>query len=164
LLSELGAYILNPSQAPAGTKRLSNLLRSEKWSYELVEDYLWGRAQERLTALTQKREEALLVWDESVWEKAESIALEGLCAVRSSVAPRLKRIKPGFYNPPGGRPVFVPGLNWLSVLLLGYRGAPAVVAMQWWTNRGEFATDRRAQQHALLVRLAQAFGRSVLHI
>ena len=92
------------------------------------------------------------------------VSLEGLCAVRSSVAPRLKRIKPGFYNPPGGRPVFVPGLNWLSVLLLGYRGAPTVVAMQWWTTRGEFATDRRTQQLALLVRLAQAFGRSALHI
>lgn len=30
LLSELGAYLLSPEQAPAGTKRLSNLLRSER--------------------------------------------------------------------------------------------------------------------------------------
>ena len=29
LLSELGAHVLSPSQAPAGTKRLSNLLRSQ---------------------------------------------------------------------------------------------------------------------------------------
>jgi hypothetical protein len=30
LLSELGGYILTPEQAPAGTKRLSNLLRCPK--------------------------------------------------------------------------------------------------------------------------------------
>ena len=29
LLSELGAYICGPSKAPAGTKRISNLLRSK---------------------------------------------------------------------------------------------------------------------------------------
>src|SRR5687767_5146069 len=31
LLSELGAYLLDPAHAPAGTKRLSNLLRSPRW-------------------------------------------------------------------------------------------------------------------------------------
>ncbi|MBD0319155.1 MAG: hypothetical protein ICV87_02405 [Gemmatimonadetes bacterium] len=32
LLSELGALLISPEQAAAGTKRLSNLLRSERWS------------------------------------------------------------------------------------------------------------------------------------
>src|SRR5215469_6011587 len=32
LLSELGAFLLSPDKAPAGTKRLSNLLRCGKWS------------------------------------------------------------------------------------------------------------------------------------
>ena len=36
LLSELGGYILNPGQAPAGTNRLSNLLRSKRWGYEMI--------------------------------------------------------------------------------------------------------------------------------
>src|SRR5687768_12662599 len=31
LLAELGAFLLSPDRAPAGTKRLSNLLRSPKW-------------------------------------------------------------------------------------------------------------------------------------
>lgn len=44
-------------------------------------------------------------WDESVIEKPESLKAERLCAVRSSKACRLKRIKPGFYNLPTGRPV-----------------------------------------------------------
>ena len=40
LLSELGGYILNAEQGPAGTKRLSNLLRSPKWHYGLIEQFL----------------------------------------------------------------------------------------------------------------------------
>ena len=41
LLSELRAHITSPECAPAGTKRLSNLLRSKKWSYQLIERFLW---------------------------------------------------------------------------------------------------------------------------
>ena len=48
----------------------------------------------------------------------------GLCPVRSSKAARLKRIKPGYYNPPGGPPVFVPGLQWLTVMVAGMQGPP----------------------------------------
>ena len=51
LLSELGAYVLNADQAPAGTKRLSNLSRSPKWTYSLTERFLWQRAQEHLDTL-----------------------------------------------------------------------------------------------------------------
>jgi hypothetical protein len=98
------------------------------------------------------------VWDDSILEKAESMALAGLCAVRSRVAGRLKRIKPG------GRPVFVPGLQWICVLLMGWRGAPVVVAMDWWTSRGKFASDKRSRHEQLLGRLAQDFGRRVLHV
>ena len=49
LLSELGGYLLSPDHAPAGTKRLSNLLHSAKWSAALIRDYLWQRASEQLT-------------------------------------------------------------------------------------------------------------------
>lgn len=37
LLSELGGYLLSPAQAPAGTKRIHNLLHSSKWCAEMVE-------------------------------------------------------------------------------------------------------------------------------
>ena len=109
LLRELGAHILSPSQAPAGTKRVSNLLRSSKWSHTLLEKFLWHWAGQCLAQMEQRGELALAIWDESVLEMPESIALEGLCPVRSSKAARLKRIKPGCYHPPGGPPVFVPG-------------------------------------------------------
>ena len=38
LLSELGGVLLSPDKAPAGTKRISNLLRSPKWLAQLIVD------------------------------------------------------------------------------------------------------------------------------
>lgn len=163
VLTELGAYLASPDHAPAGTKRLSNLLRSSKWASSLIERFLRQRADERLAELEQAGEEGLVMWDESVIEKSESIALEGLCAVRSSKARRLKRIKPGYYNPPGGRPIFVPGMNWLAVLLMGYTGPPLLPAMRWWTTRGPFARSRREEEEYLLKQDAAAWGERVLH-
>ena len=61
----------------------------------------------------------LAIWDSCVLEKAESLAAEGLCAVISSKAKRLKRIKPGFFNPPKGRPICVPGFHWMGLMLAG---------------------------------------------
>lgn len=163
LLSELGSYILNPRQAPAGTKRLSNLLRSKRWGYELIEQFLWQQGEQRISALKQAGEEALLVWDESVIEKASSLALEGLCAVRSSVARQLKRIKKGFYTPPSG-PIFVPGMHWVGVLVMGMGGAPVVAAMRWWTTRGMLQSDKRTEEEKLLVECVRRWGRGVLHV
>ncbi len=60
LLSELGSYILTPDKAPAGTKRLSNLLRSPKWHYSLIEDFLWGKAHSRVEELESQGEEVLV--------------------------------------------------------------------------------------------------------
>lgn len=164
LLSELGAYLASPDHAPAGTKRLSNLLHCPKWASSLIEGFLWQQADQRLAAFEDAGEEGLLLWDESVIEKPESIALEGLCAVRSSKARRLKRIKPGYYNPPGGPPIFVPGLNWLAVLLLGRQGPPTLAAMRWWTTRGALAQRGRDLASSLLDHCVHAWGRRLLHI
>ncbi len=164
LLSELGAYILSPDRAPAGTKRLSNLLRSPKWSYTLIERYLWRQADQHVADLTAAEGMALVVWDESVLEKGESLALEGLCAVRSSKARRLKRIKPGYFNPPGGRPIFVPGMHWVTLLTLGLQGTPVVAAMRWWTTRGPLASDRRTVERQLLRICQRRWGRRVIHV
>jgi hypothetical protein len=45
LLWELGGYLLNPAQAPAGTKRLSNLIHWSKWGSWIIEWFLWQRAR-----------------------------------------------------------------------------------------------------------------------
>ena len=164
LLSELGGYILSPSQAPAGTKRLSNLLRSKKWRHQLISRFLWQRADEAVRQLRSQAKAAYLIWDESVIEKAESIALAGLCPVRSSKAARLKRIKPGYFNPPGGQPICVPGMQWLCLMVIGKSGPPVVAAMRWWTTRGKFARKRRPTAAGLLRRCAKAWGQNVIHI
>lgn len=44
-LSELGSYLLSPAQAPAGTKRISNLLRSPRWDENRIINYLALQAQ-----------------------------------------------------------------------------------------------------------------------
>src|SRR4029079_17643977 len=82
LLSELGGYLLSPEHAPAGTKRLSNLLRSKNWTHKLIGRFLWDCASTRLKELEAAGDEALVLWDSSVLEKPESIEAEGLCAVR----------------------------------------------------------------------------------
>ncbi|MFW6195462.1 MAG: hypothetical protein ACOC5M_02960 [Chloroflexota bacterium] len=164
LLSELGGYVLSPDQAPAGTKRLSNLLRSPRWSHQLLSRFLWLRAGQALKRLRKREEVALAIWDESVLEKPESIKTEGLCAVRSSKAARIKRIKPGFFTPPGGPPVFVPGMQWLTVMIAGMQGPPALAAMRWWSSRGKLASDRTTQTASLLEVCVRGWGRQVVHV
>lgn len=164
LLSELGGYLLGAAHAPAGTKRISNLLRSPKWQAAIVEKQLWQQAQQHVQGLVKVGATALVVWDESVIEKPESIALEGLCAVRSSKAHRLNRIKKGFYNPPTGKPTFVPGQNWLMVMVSGLEGTPTLAAMRFWTRRGAQASERKEVVLALLEQAARTWGTTVIHL
>lgn len=164
LLSELGAFLLSPEHAPAGTKRLSNLLRSTRWSADVIGEYLWEQATARLYDLVCRSRTVLVLWDESVLEKPESIALEGLGSVRSTRAQRLKRIRRGYYNPPPGPPVVVPGFHWLGLLLAGSSGPPMVAAMRWWTNRGQRAEEKRAVEGSLLAQCAAEWGKAVIHV
>jgi hypothetical protein len=86
-----------------------------------------------------------------------------LCAVRSSKAARLKRIKPGFYNPPRG-PIFVPGFHWIQVLVMGMKGAPRLAHLHWWTTRGERSSDKRNEEKTILDKLANWWGSRVVHV
>ena len=73
VLSELGGYLKRADQAPAGTKRISRLLHSPKWSAEMIETYLWTQADEQVDDLASAGQAVLVVWDESVIEKPESL-------------------------------------------------------------------------------------------
>ena len=46
VLSELGAHLLGAAHAPAGVKRIANLLHSIRWSGRVVEDFLWAQAEQ----------------------------------------------------------------------------------------------------------------------
>lgn len=165
LLSELGGFLLEPNHAPAGTKRIHRLLHSTKWSSKDIEEYLWAQADQRVEELWNAGKMILVIWDESVIEKSESLHLEGLCPVRSSKAKRLQRIKPGYFNPPGGRPIFVPGYHWLQVLVLGMQSAPTLAHFRWWTTRGEAASDKRSQEKEVLREITRRWGaHPVLHV
>lgn len=104
LLSELGDQLLGGERGPAGVKRIASLLHSHRWRSSLIVKYLWGRGNEKVKELKERNEAIYVIWDESVLEKSESLQAERLCAVRSSKAVRLKRIKPGYFNPPGDDP------------------------------------------------------------
>lgn len=164
LLSELGDHLLGGEQGPAGVKRISKLLDSEGWNSQFITEYLWRQADQGVNRRLAQGETVYVIWDESVIEKPESLKAQGLCAVRSSKAARLKRIKPGYFNPPGGRPIFVPGMNWLQVLVTGSSGVPTLAHLRWWTTRGEKESDKRSEEGQVLKRVAQLWGGRVIHI
>jgi hypothetical protein len=164
VLSELGAHLLGAAHAPAGVKRIAHLLHSRRWSGVIVEDFLWAQADQHMQALRAAEQVAYVLWDESVLEKPESLKADRLCAVRSSKAARLKRIKPGYFNPPGGRPICVPGFHWLQIVVVGLRGLPALAHLHFWTTRGEAATQRLPEEAALLQVLARRWGTQVVHV
>ncbi len=151
ILSELGDQLLGGERGPAGVKRIASLLHSMKWRSGLILKYLWRGANQKIQTLVAEGEEAYVIWDESVLEKSESLKAEGLCAVRSMKAARLKRIKPGYFNPPGGRPIFVPGFNWLQILVTGLKGTPVLAHLCWWSTRGEKASGRREEESKIRI-------------
>ena len=164
LLSELGDHLMGGERGPAGVKRIANLLHSVKWESVLILKYLWKQADEKVQGLLEQKEAAYVIWDESVLEKSESLRAEGLCAVPSTKAARLKRIKPGYFNPPTDRPIFVPGFNWLQLLVTGLKGAPVLAHLCWWTTRGEKASKKRQEEGKILRKVAKLWGRKVIHI
>src|SRR5205085_2291753 len=158
LLTELGGYLLEPAHAPAGTKRISNLLQAADWAADDLNAVLWQQASARVQALEAAGEDVLAVWDGSVWEKPESQAAPDWCVVRSAKARRLARRRKGMTLPLKGAPILVPGLHWDGVAVVGMTGAPTLAHMEWWTTRGEHATTQRAVDQRLLERCAQAWG------
>ncbi len=162
LLSELGGYLLTPDRAPAGTKRISHLIHSWRWGRWLIERFLWGRARTRADELVSSGQAAYALWDESALEKPESLALEGLGPVRSRKAARLNRIRPGYYTPPKGS-TFVPGMDWLAVLVIGLSGPPVVAAMTWWSRRGALASEWLNQLTTLLQESLAQLGPHLIH-
>ena len=163
LLSELGGFLCGHAKAPAGTKRISNLLRSKKWSSSLIDDHFFDRAIERVTALVAQGKRPLLLWDDSRVEKHESWVCEGLCSVSSSKAQRFTRIRPGYFSPPKQR-ICVPGFQWTGVFLSSLGQAPSVCQMTWWTTRGKYKEDPDNIMWRLLDKVSQQITQPVLHV
>lgn len=163
LLSELGGYLCGFAHAPAGTKRISNLLRSPKWSAEQIDQFFFQRSIRRIKELQRQGQRALMLWDDSVVEKPESWFAQALGSVWSSKARRLTRIKPGYFTPPSTR-ICVPGFQWTAMLVSHLGGKPSVCRMDWWTTRGKFKEHGTNFIFRLLRDLQQQLDQSVLHV
>jgi len=118
-----------------------------------------------VASLLAAGQEALVIWDESVLEKAESDHNRDYCSVRSSKARRLTRIRKGFFQPPiSRRPICVAGLHSIGLLVSGLAGTPSVALMQWWTTRGAHAREQKVVAGQLLFCCRRQWGRQVRHV
>ncbi len=163
IISELGAYICGPFHASAGTKRISNLLRSKKWTAEVVDDFLFNRTKKRVKQIEEKGKKVLFIWDDSQIEKPESWLVQGLCSVWSSKAKRLTKIKRGFYFPPTHR-ICVPGFKWTAILVSAIGEVPSLCCMTWWTTRGKFKEWGSNIIYRMLRKCKAEFGRMAVHV
>jgi hypothetical protein len=167
LLSELGGYLLSPEQAPAGKKRLENLLNAPKWTGQLIKDWLLAQADARLAAWQEQGRDGLASLRSQPLGKTGKSEQRGAdVAVQSSKGKRLTPIKPGYLSPPGGL-IMVPGLHWLTVLLVGRSQSqdPLQLAhVEWWSTRGVQATPLRDQEVRVLLALVGRSCRGVLHV
>jgi len=163
ILSELGGYLTGFCSAPAGTKRISNLLRCKKWTHELIDDFFFNRGKQRINNLVSQGRRALLLWDDSRIEKPESWFIQGLCSVYSSKGQRLTKIKRGFYRPPSSR-ICVPGYKWTGITLSALGEIPSVFYMAWWTTRGKYKEHGKNIIYRILRKVDQQIGRLALHI
>jgi hypothetical protein len=169
LLSELGSYVDGvrglSTSAPAGTKRLGNLIRSIKWTVSSIDQFLLQEADTEVKRLKAQGKRVLCIWDGSVLEKPESRAAEGLCPVTSSKAKRLTRSRKGLvFNMPAARPVMVTGIQWTGALIAGMEGTIKVALMSWWTTKGDYATKMRVQEEALLRTCVRKWGDLLIHV
>jgi hypothetical protein len=157
ILSELGGYITGFLFAPSGTKRLSNLFRSPKWSAQDIEDVHLEGAKKQVAAWVEADRRVLGFIDDSSVEKPESWHAEGLCAVYSSKAQRLTRIKKGYYHPPVKR-ICVPGFQWTALMIGGLSLIPMLGLMKWWTKKGREADSQDNVFYKLLKQIKLVFG------
>ena len=169
LLSELGSYF-NGYQgisvsATAGTKRISNLLRSLKWSILHIDQFLMDEADKKVQHLKAEGKRILAPWDTSVIEKPESEKLEGLSPVVSSKAKRRNRSKRGLvFNFPPRKTITVVGMQWTGILITGVEGTVRVAMMHWWTTKGDYATNLRKKEEEMLRVCMKRWGDLVLYV
>ena len=163
LLSQMGGYLdcyegLSDG-APAGTKRIGNLIRSLKWNAGHVEHFLLDEAAKEVKRLRERGERVIVPMDGSVIEKPESRKLEGLGTSISSKAKRLNRsIYQRLWNPVLSWPVRVIGMEWTSAIITGRSGTPRLAVMRFWPTKGDYARKLREVEEEVLCVLLRRFG------
>ncbi len=161
LLCELGEQLLDGAHAPAGVKRLWRLLRSPKWTADLVHDWLLEEADAAVERAISRDGDAYLVLDGSVIEKPTAKTLEGLTKVRSVAARLLRRASGG---PPVKPPILVPGFNWLGAVVTGLTGSLTLARLHWYSPKApdDQAEGQRDAEKRILFALLERWGQRVL--
>ncbi len=161
LLTELGEMLTDGAHAPAGVKRLWNLVRSPKWVAGVVHEWLLEDADRAVEAAVDADGDALLALDGSVIEKATARKLEGLTKVRSTQARLLRRASGG---PPIKPPILVPGFNWVAAVVCGLRGSVTLARLHWYSSKapGREAQTQREAEWSVLEPLIKRWGLKVL--
>ncbi|HYU71058.1 MAG TPA: transposase [Ktedonobacteraceae bacterium] len=163
-LSELGAYLPCSGREPAKTKKLQRLLTSSRWGKEILDRFLWMKAQEKWKKMKEAGERILCIWDGSEIEKPESEKAKGTCGVVSSRAKRLRKQRKGIFNQRGGKPITVTGMEWTGIILVGRDAIPTLMNMVWWSRKGDRATKQREVERALLRKISFSCLHSVIHV
>ena len=163
LLSELGSFLdgyhgLSKS-APAGTKRVGNLIRSLKWNAGHIDRFLLAEAEQEVERLKALGKRILAIMDGSVIEKPESTSPEAIGPAISSKAKRLNRSRVGLlFNPPLFRPIRVMGMEWTGTIITGLQGIPKLAVMRFWTTKGDYAEKVREKEEEVLRVLVRLWG------
>jgi len=161
ILTELGELLTDGAKAPAGVKRLYNLLHSPKWAASLVSDSLLADADQAVEAAVAKDGVAHLALDGSEIEKPTAEKMEGLTKVRSANAALLLRASGG---PPPKRPVMVPGFNWVGAVITGLTGNLTLARLHWYSTKapGDQAQKQREAEWFVLKPLLERWGQKVI--
>lgn len=175
----------------AWVKRLSNLLHSSKWATYHIHQFMlarglhFARTQQVQLAHPTGFKRLLCLWDDSVWEKPETLTQGHLDSVRSTRAGRLNRIRPGYFHPPKGS-THVPGLHWTLICIASSTRARLLCSRFWSARllspkpkeRDNALEDKpkdkskakprisaKSRIHTkLLLELKSVFGRDVIHV
>jgi hypothetical protein len=144
-LTELDT-LLGAAHAPAGMTRISRLLRASTWTAHDIDHWLLTQMD---GVLAQQPDHQLIVLlDESVAEKPESLHAEGRTRVRSSKASHLARPRPGYgAGSPPTRLITVPGLHWLAVAVTGWSGAALLTCCRWQSPTAPETVAQKPTRH-----------------
>jgi len=135
LLTELGGYLLSPAQAPAGTKRISNLIHCPDWLADDVGALLWQQTSARVQAPA---------------EAGDRYWLSGMAVLGKARKSGWRRLVCGALGqgpPPGPSPkrydlaacrAANPGARpaWDGLVVVRMDGSPSLADLRWWTTRG----------------------------
>ena len=146
----------------AWEKRIQNLLASPKWSHHLVQDSLWQQAHELVELAKFTKRDCLVLWDDSVWEKPETLCDPSLGSVRSLQAKRLNRIRPRYYTPPKGV-TCVPGLR-MSALIVATAKDARIAGCEFFNTREHPRGHAHQVRQQQLSQCVNAWGRQPIHV